>query len=79
MEAQENVYKVTIKRKMGVVRTESDKGLFESSTFYFRDIGDVTFSQRLVNYFEHGCGKFGEGFTIAHIENLGSISTTQVS
>lgn len=77
MEAQEQLYKVTVRRRMGLGTT--DKGIYESVTLYFRDIGDITFSERLINHLEHGWGEHGKGFTIAHIECLGEVNTTNRS
>ena len=77
MEAQEMLYKVTIKHRMGIGNT--DNGLMESQALYFRDIGDVTFPTRLVNKLEHGRGQHNKDFTIVHIECLGSVQTTEVN
>lgn len=76
MDSQNNLYKVTVKRKMGM--GTGDNGLMESQTMYFSDIGDIGFAKRLVNKLEHGMGAHNVDFIIAHIECLGEIQTTEV-
>lgn len=75
MEAQINLYKVNMLFRMGV--GSSDRGVFEKRTYYFADIGDVTFSDRIIKFFEAGNGEYGKGFKVLGIEELGPVMTTE--
>ena len=71
MKSEKFIYKVTMRRRMGL--GSSDIGITETQVLYIVDIGDVSLSQRIVNRLEQGNGAFNTDFFIDEIECLGTV------
>ena len=71
MRSEKLLYKVTVRFNMGAGIYSI--GVYKTRTFYILDVGDATFSKRMVDRLQHGNGAFNKDFFIDSVECLGTL------